>query len=51
MERIQLSEVKNLVEYEKARDGMRARVIEADLATQADEENRSVPFVLACACL
>lgn len=28
MERIQLSEVKNLVEYEKARDGMRARVIE-----------------------
>ena len=28
MERIQLSEIKNLVEYEKARDGMRARVIE-----------------------
>jgi uncharacterized protein DUF3501 len=28
VERIQLSEIKNLVEYEKARDGMRARVIE-----------------------
>jgi Protein of unknown function (DUF3501) len=28
MERIQLSEIKNLVEYEKARDAMRARVIE-----------------------
>jgi hypothetical protein len=28
VERIQLSEIKNLVEYEKAREGMRARVIE-----------------------
>lgn len=28
MERIQLSEVKNLVEYEKVRDAMRARLIE-----------------------
>ena len=36
MQHIQLSEIKNLVEYEKARDTMRARVIEL-------KKNRRVP--------
>jgi hypothetical protein len=36
MQRIHLSEIKNLVEYEKARDAMRARVIEV-------KRNRRVP--------